>query len=267
MSTTALAVRPQQLNGDIWQTITAVAPVMKDSRLFGMATEAQAMAVMAKGYELGLTLTASFEFIQVIEGKPALTPRGALALVMQSGMLENLKIEDLKDANGVPTACRVTMKRRGGFEYTSEFTMEDAKRAGLVKTNGAWEKYPANMLRWRATGYCIDVVFSDVCGGMKRADEFGANIDFAGDVVDATWTPVTSAPSAPAYVDLNQTKGVAWATSEQVVILDETTKKATVVTLQDLVSQFGPEAVMGANGGRIPASDEEVAAVAVALGA
>lgn len=253
MSTTALAVRPQQLNGDIWQTITAVAPVMKDSRLFGMATEAQAMAVMAKGYELGLTLTASFDLIQVIEGKPALTPRGALALVMQSGMLENLKIEDLKDANGVPTACRVTMKRRGGFEYTSEFTMEDAKRAGLVKTNGAWEKYPANMLRWRATGYCIDVVFSDVCGGMKRADEFGANIDFAGNVVDATWTPVTSAPAAPV--------------APVVVNLNTAAAVVMTVSLQDLVSQFGPEAVMGANGGRIPASDEEVAAVAVALGA
>lgn len=253
MTTTALAVRvPQQLNGDIWQTITAVAPVMKDSRLFGMATEAQAMAVMAKGYELGLTLTASFEFIQVIEGKPALTPRGALALVMQSGLLENLKIEDLKDGAGVPSACRVTMKRRGGFEYVAEFTMEDAKRAGLVKPNGAWEKYPANMLRWRATGYCIDVVFSDVCGGMKRADEFGANIDFSGNVVDATWTPVVSSP-APIVVE---------AAPAAVVI-----NTAPAVSLQDLVSQFGPEAVMAANGGRIPASDEEVAAVAVALGA
>ena len=253
MSTTALAVRPQQLNGDIWQTITAVAPVMKDSRLFGMATEAQAMAVMAKGYELGLTLTASFEFIQVIENKPTLSPRGALALVMQSGLLENLKIEDLKDSAGVPTACRVTMKRRGGFEYTAEFTMEDAKRAGLVKPNGAWDKYPSNMLRWRAVGYAIDVVFSDAVGGMKRADEFGANIDFAGNVVDATWTPVTSAPAAPVAP----------------VVVDLNTAAAVVMTvsLQDLVSQFGPEAVMGANGGRIPASDEEVAAVAVALGA
>lgn len=252
MTTTALAVRPQQLNGDIWQTITAVAPVMKDSRLFGMATEAQAMAVMAKGYELGLTLTASFEFIQVIEGKPALTPRGALALVMQSGLLENLKIEDLKDSAGVPSTCRVTMKRKGGFEYTSEFTMEDAKRAGLVKPNGNWEKYPANMLRWRSVGYCIDVAFSDVCGGMKRADEFGATIDFSGNVVDATWTPVVSAPAAAAAV---------------VEVMNTAAARKPDVSLQELVGAFGPERVMEANGGRIPASDDEVAAVAAALGA
>lgn len=213
------------------------------------------MAVMAKGYELGLTLTASFEFIQVIEGKPALTPRGALALVMQSGLLENLKIEDLKDAQG-PSVCRVTMKRRGGFEYTSEFTIEDAKRAGLVKPNGNWEKYPANMLRWRSVGYCIDVVFSDVCGGMKRADEFGANIDFSGNVVDATWTPVTPSPTPIG------TPAIVIEPAAAVVI-----NTAPAVSLQDLVGRFGPEAVMQANGGRIPATDEEVAAVAAQLGA
>ncbi len=253
---TALAVRqPQQLNPGIWETITAVAPVMKDSRLFGVSTEAQAMAIMAKGYELGLSLTSAFEFIQVIENKPALTPRGALALVMQSGLLDNLKIDDLKDAAGVPTSCRVTMKRRGGFEYTSEFTMDDAKRAGLVKTGGNWEKYPANMLRWRAVGYCIDVAFSDVCGGMKRADEFGASIDFAGNVVDATWAPVNTATPAPA------------ASEQPAVAVISSNGPVAVLTLQDLVSKFGPEAVMLANDGRIPASDEELAATAAKLAA
>ena len=45
MTTTALALR-QQLNPDIWQTITAVAPVMKDSKLFGIATTEQAAAIV-----------------------------------------------------------------------------------------------------------------------------------------------------------------------------------------------------------------------------
>ena len=254
MTTTALAVR-QQLNPTIWETITAVAPVMKDSRLFGVSTEAQAAAIMAKGYELGLTLTAAFEFIHVIENKPSLSPRGALALVLQSGQAEHIKIEDLKDANGQPFACRVSMKRRGsGFEYSIEFSMEDAKRAGLVKSGSGWEKYPASMLKWRAVGYCIDVVFSDVVGGMKRSDEFGANIDGGGNVIDATWAPVTSAPSAPTGpVVLNTPPPVEAQRSGP--------------NLQDLVNRFGPERVMEANGGKIPATDDEVAAVYQALGA
>lgn len=251
-TTTALATR-QQLNPTIWETITAVAPVMKDSRLFGVTTTEQAMAIMAKGFELGLTLTAAFEFIQVIQSKPALSPRGALALVMQSGMLESLKIEDLKDSAGQPSACRVWMKRNNGFEYTAEFTMDDARRADLIKPGGAWQTYPANMLRWRTIGYVIDVVFPDVTGGMKRADEFGATVDTAGNVIDSTWTPVTSAPSAP-----------IGAPGQGPVVMNT---PAAGPTLQDLVNQYGPEAVMEANGGKIPATDDEVAYVAGVLAA
>ena len=237
---TAMVVRQQQLNPTIWTTITAVAPVMKDSRLFGVTTEAQAAAIMAKGFEMGLTLTASFEFITVIQGKPTLSPRGALALVQQSGLLEGMKIEDMKDASGAPSFCRVWMKRRGGFEYTTEFGMADAKRAGLVKPGGAWESFPANMLRWRAIGYAIDIVFPDVTGGMKRADEFGAAVDNAGNVIEGTWTTVAPAP--------------------QPVV---TTQQAP--TLEELVAQYGPEAVMQANNGRIPGTQEELWRVAEVL--
>jgi hypothetical protein len=248
MTTTALAKRQQQLTRQVWEMIGAVAPIMKDSRLFGVATDSQAAAIMAKGFELGLPLTAAFEFIVVISGKPTLSPRGALALVQQSGLLEAFKIEETKDASGAPYACKVTMKRSGGIEYTSEFTMDDARRASLVKPGGGWESYPANMLKWRAVGFCIDMTFSDVTGGLERADEFGANIDTAGNMVEGVWTVSTStASSQPARGVLN-------------------TAPAPVPTLQDLVLQFGAEAVMAANNGMIPGSDVELAAVAAALG-
>lgn len=248
-NTTALATR-QQLNPTIWDTIQAVAPVMKDSRLFGVSTEAQAAAIMAKGFELGLTLTASFEFITVIQGKPTLAPRGALALVQQSGLLEAMKIEETKDAKGAPAACTVYMKRKGGFEYTASFSMEDAKRAGLVKSGGAWESYPANMLRWRAVGYAIDMVFPDVVGGMKRADEFGAAVDTSGNVIDGEWK------AAPTMTMTQQQPDG-----------DEEITQPPAITLQELVAEYGPEAVMGANGGRIPGTQDEIDLVAAALGA
>lgn len=228
----------------------AVAPVMKDSRLFGVSTEAQAAAIMSKGFELGLTLTASFEFITVIQGKPTLSPRGALALVQQSGLLESMKIEETKDAKGAPAACTVYMKRKGGFEYTAGFSMEDAQRAGLVKQGGAWEMYPANMLRWRAVGYAIDMVFPDVVGGMKRADEFGAAVDTSGNVIDGEW-------KASPTVTMTQQQ-------------PDTTGEITqppAITLQELVAEYGPEAVMQANGGRIPGTQDEIDLVAAALGA
>jgi len=237
----ALVVQPM-LTPSVWQMIEAVAPTIHMARIFNVANKEQAAAIMLKGYELGLSLSGSFEYIQVVMGRPTLSPRGALALIMNSPLCESVKIEDMTDANGVPQACRVTMKRKGGFEYTAEFSMEDAQRAGVVKADSGWQSYPANMLRWRAVGFCADVVFPDVIGGMKRADELGAGITPDGDVIEGQWQDVTRAQQSPAPAPAK-------------------------ITLPDLVAQYGPQAVLDANGGAIPSNDIEVRAVADKLGA
>ena len=112
---------------ETWEVIKEIAPVAFTSRMFGV-TEHQAMMVMLKGHELGLGLASAFEFVHVIDSKPSISPKGALALIHQSGELAHLEIHDLTDKNGNPTRCKVTMKRRNGFEYTVEFSMADAQR-------------------------------------------------------------------------------------------------------------------------------------------
>ena len=176
----------------VWEIIKNVAPVATASRMFGV-TEQQAAVVMLKGHELGLGLASAFEFIHVIDSKPSISPKGALALIHQSGELTHLEIHDLTDKDGVPTRCKVTMKRKNGFEYTTEYSMADAQRAGVVKDKSGWEKYPANMLRWRAVGYCADVVFPDVVGGLYRPEELGAEVDAEGEPV-STWEVVKESP-------------------------------------------------------------------------
>lgn len=170
------AIIRQELTPAVWEMISSIAPTIHQSRLFGVASPEQAAAIMLKGHELGLGLATSFEFISVIQGRPTLSPRGALALVQASGLLTDMHIDEQ------PGRCAVTMQR-GPISYTATWTLEDAKRAGLVKAGGAWETYPVNMLRWRAIGFCIDVMFSDIAGGLKRADEFGAPVDDAGNVI------------------------------------------------------------------------------------
>ena len=85
----------------------------------------------------------------------------------------------------------------------------------------------------------IDVLFPDVIGGLKRADELGAAVNEDGEIVEGEWAAVAAEP-APAR------NGHA--------------------TLDDLVSQFGADAVMEAAGGTIPGTTEEVAKAAAALG-
>lgn len=188
MTTALTRHQPQPLTLDMWNLISALAPAAHQSRLFGVSSPEQAAMIMSKGYELGMPITAAFELIQVIQGRPTLSPRGALALVQASNLLEDMQI------NEKPGACTVTMTRRGGISYTLTWTLEDAKRAGIVKPDSAWQSYEANMLRWRAIGFVVDVLFSDVTGGLKRADEFGA-------IVNADGTIVTGAEETEATDD------------------------------------------------------------------
>lgn len=254
METTTLAVRPQ-LTPETWQLINAIAPTMKDARLFGVATEAQAAAIMIKGHELGLGLASSFEFITVIQDKPTLVPRGALALIYGSGELTKMDIKDEVDASGKPSACTVTMTRRGKLTYTARFTMEDALRAKLVKAGGAWDAYPANMLRWRAIGYCADVLFPDVIGGLKRADEFGADLTPDGEVIEGSWT------AAPEQPNGNGTGTQGSQPEPQAQPLDAT------LYLARLTKQYGAKAIIDANEGIIPGTVDELKAVEVKLAA
>lgn len=234
MSNELTLSKRRELTPSIWNMVQAMAPAMHASRFFGVANPEQAMAIMIKGYELGLGLASSFEFIKTIQGKPTLTPMGALALIQNSPHCAGLKIEDIKDEHGNPQACRVWMKRTNGFEYTVEFSMEDAIRAGLVKPDSGWDKYPANMLRWRAIGFCADVVFPDVIGGLKRADEFGADISPNGEVIDGSW---------------------------EVKIQTKQPEAA----LEELVECHGAQAVLDANNGVIPATAEDITRIAYIL--
>lgn len=249
----ALTVRQTTL--DTWKLIQSIAPASLQSRLFGVATVEQAAMIMLKGHELGLGLAASFEFIVVIEGKPSVTPKGALALIYQSRQLAGMKIENIINDESEPWACKVWMKRINGFEYTAVFTMDDAQRAGLVKDKSGWDKYPANMLRWRAIGYCADIVFPDVIGGMLRPEELGATVNIEGNVIEGIATVVDGPePEGPEGSE---------GDSDQ----KESEGEKIPQTLADLLaSGYLPDAVMAASTvlglpNPIPATPEEVAKV------
>lgn len=257
---TTLVVR-RDLTPATWQMISEIAPVMHQSRLFGVTSKEAAVAIMLKGYELGLPITASFEFIQVVQGKPSLSPRGALAIILQCGQLDGLKIEDRKDPQGKPVSCYVWMKRKNGLEYSMEYTYDDAKRTGQVKAGSAWETYPGNMLRWKAVGFVADVVFPDIIGGLKRADEFGAPITPDGDVVEGEWT---TTPVTAATVEVPAVSSVATAPAPSAPVTTERTMPT--VTLDALLERYGAEAIVVAGEGKLPETDAELAILAQKLG-
>ena len=150
--------RSREVTPTVWEMVRSMAPVLHQARLFGVSSPEQAAAIMLKGYELGIGITASFELIQVIDGRPSLSPRGALAILQNAPEIKSIKVTRITDKDEKFVGYECFIERSNGFSHTSRFTVEDAKRAGLVKPNSNWEKYPENLAMWRAIGFCADVV-------------------------------------------------------------------------------------------------------------
>lgn len=278
----AIVIQQRELTPATWEMISRMAPVMHRSRLFGVTSEEAAAAIMLKGFELGLSITASFEFINVIDGKPGLNPRGALALLYNNPAIESVKVHPLMD-NGKYLGHECTIKRTNGMEFSAAFTLEDARRAGLVKPGSGWEKYPQNMCQWRAIGFAADVAAPDITSGMtailkmpeayhKVIDDDGNLVD-EGNVVDVKVNPVSDVPQI--NLDLLIEKyGVEDVMEAVRVELGgampstpieyerlEIQLQGSVITLEQLLEQYSAKIILEANGGRMPKTNDEVKAV------
>lgn len=226
------------------QVIQAMAPIVAAARMFGV-TQEQAAVVMLKGHELGLGMATAFELIHMIDGKPSISPKCLMALIHRSGDVE-VKVTRLPEDKSKPlVGYECWMKRRGsGFEHTARFTLEDAKRAELIKPHGNWDKYPENMCMWRAIGFAADVVCPDLGGGMYRPEELGAIVNEDGEPVIEGQCTIVPAPT-PASA--------------------EAQPASSAISLQFLTEKFGAQTVLTANDGKIPQTEAELVAVAEKL--
>jgi hypothetical protein len=121
---------------------------------------------MQWGMEIGLQPLQAMQSIAVINGRPSIWGDAMLALVQGSGLLEYIQ-EDPTD-----TGCTCRLKRRGQpNEVVRQFTLEDAKKAGLSGKQGPWTQYPKRMMQMRARAFALRDVFPDVLRGVHIAEE------------------------------------------------------------------------------------------------
>lgn len=123
------------------------------------------MVAVQWGMELGLQPMQAMQNIAVINGRPCLWGDAVIALVLASPVCEYVT-ETSTDTSAI---CRV--KRIGQDEQVREFTMAQAKIAGLAGKSGPWTQYPKRMLQMRARSWALRDVFPDVLRGMAVAEE------------------------------------------------------------------------------------------------
>lgn len=130
----------------------------------------------AMGYQVGLTPEQSMQCIAVINGKPAMWGDDMLALCMAHKDFDDIIEEPLlKDLAVVGYSCVV--KRKGKADKANIFTLDMAKRAGLLAKGGVWTQYPERMLKLRARGFSLRDAFPDALKGIKSREEVEDYID------------------------------------------------------------------------------------------
>ena len=138
----------------------------------GMDTVEKATVAIIAGSRLGLDPFQSVQGIASINGRPSIWGDAMVAVAKQSGKLEYIRKEIISGKSQEDMGIRVTVKRTDEDEpYVEEFTVGDAKRAGLWGKDGPWTKYPRRMLFSRARAFALRDAFADVLKGFRSVEE------------------------------------------------------------------------------------------------
>ena len=130
-----------------------------------ISTSEKALAVIMIGREMGIGPAASLRGIFMINGVPSLSSRLMAGLIRSSGDYDYETLERTDKASTI----QILRKVRGkwvALTPTTRFTIEDAKRAGLIKGGSPWEKYPRNMTWARALSDGFGIHCPHLANGM-----------------------------------------------------------------------------------------------------
>ena len=146
----------------------------------GMESSASIFVAIQMGLEVGLSPMAALQNIAVVNGRPTIWGDAQLAVCRGTGEMESFS--EWFEVGGVATTrnpskyeddtaavCKV--KRAGGSEVESAFSVADAKRAGLWGKAGPWTQYPFRMLRNRARSFALRDTFGDALKGFRSTEE------------------------------------------------------------------------------------------------
>lgn len=156
----ALALEPQGMRQANW-----LAEQLFNSRFFGFSNPEATLSALMLVRSLGLPAMA-IRNVHVIKGKLALHASMIVGLCLKSGLCEYFDVIETTHQKAV-----FETKRKGRPPVRLEYTIDDARMAGLAKQDGAWTKTPRTMLRHRCATELARMVFPDICSGTYSPEE------------------------------------------------------------------------------------------------
>lgn len=167
-------------------------------------TLAKCCVQLMAGMEAGFSPFASITGIYVVNGRPGFSAQ----LLAQA--IKRHPNYDYQVTEKTSEICRITFFNGRGQEIGKEqFTIEMARRAGLVGSKGPWQQYPEAMLFARCLTAGMRTHCPDALGGHAaytpeeiggtqygQIDEYGMVV--VDDVTEPTPAPVQAPPAQPA---------------------------------------------------------------------
>lgn len=179
---------------DHWRVLREQADVLVKSGFLPAAvnTPEKAIAIIMKGKELGIGAMEALSSINVILGKPSVSPQLMLALARRTGQLEDLKM-DTSDKGAT-----VTVTRKDQSPYTTTFGIKEATDLQLIGKDN-YKKQASVMFQWRALAANLRITFPDAISGLYLIEEMTQG--------EETYTPRTVAmPKAIQYTPTEAAK-------------------------------------------------------------
>jgi 5'-3' exonuclease len=161
----------QQLQPGSLKAAFLLAEHLYNSRLYSRFPSKEAIfAVIIRGREMGLTALTALDSFHIVEGKPS---PGAHLLITRAKMHPDC--EYFRFVSGDNTYAEYETKSRQSPKPTTlRYTIEDAKRAGVVKSGSNWEKRPAEMLRKTSAVQLARIEYPEALGGLYSHEELVA---------------------------------------------------------------------------------------------
>jgi hypothetical protein len=121
------------------------------------------------GKELGLAPMQALQNISVIGNRPSVWGDAVLALIRRNPAFVSHR-EGI-EGTGDERFGWCEFVRAGEAPFRAEFSVADAKKAGLWNKSGPWQQYPDRMLRMRARGFASRDAFADSLRGLVTTEE------------------------------------------------------------------------------------------------
>lgn len=154
------ALEPRDMRQAVW-----LAKTLFDSRLLGDVGSSQGTtAIILAGRSFGLDAMSSLRGIHVVRGRVGMAAALMKGLILSSGKCDYFDLIESTDTKSTYTAKRIKAPNasREPREVTMSFTIEEARRAELVKPGSNWVKWPKPMLRWKCIAEISREEFPDV---------------------------------------------------------------------------------------------------------